>query len=258
MDGKGVRVCNVSAGEAYKEINLMTTHFSEISTAESARTYAKIAGWLYLIIIVSGVFGEGFVRGTLIDRGDAAATVANILAAEGLFRIGFFADVMMLLSDVTIAILLYILLRPVSNLLSMMAAAFRLTQAAVLGLNLLHYYAALLLIKAGAGLETVQLNTLVQWLLEVHSHGYDLGLFFFAISCALGGYLVVKSTFFPTSIGYGLIAAGGVYLIGSFTRFLFPDSFSTVQYLYVIPLIAELAFALWLVIKGVREETPAV
>lgn len=224
---------------------------------QSPRFYAKTAGWLYLVIIVCGVFGEAFVRGSLIDRGDASATVAHILAAEGLFRIGFMADVMMLLSDVAIAILFYVLLRPVSKTLSLMAAAFRLAQASVLGLNLLHYYAALLLLQHGVGLEPVQLNTLVQWLLDVHSHGYDLGLLFFALSSAILGYLVVKSVYFPNLVGYGLIAAAVVYLLGSLTRFLFPGYFDSIQLLYLVPLVAELAFALWLVVKGVRA-TPAI
>ena len=71
---------------------------------------AKIAGGLYLTIIICGIFGEVGVRMNLIIPGDAAATAANILAAPLLFKIGFAADTTMLLSDVAIAVLFYVLL----------------------------------------------------------------------------------------------------------------------------------------------------
>ena len=96
------------------------------TTETSPLLYARVAGLLYLIIIVSGIFSEVYVRSKLVVTGDATATAANILASEGLFRIGFAADAIMLLSDVAIAVLFYLLLRPVSNALALTAAAFRL------------------------------------------------------------------------------------------------------------------------------------
>jgi uncharacterized protein DUF4386 len=44
----------------------------------SPRLKARIAGGLYLIIIVGGVFAEVFVRGRLVVQGDAAATAHNM------------------------------------------------------------------------------------------------------------------------------------------------------------------------------------
>ncbi len=93
---------------------------------------------LYLVIIASGLLSELFVRARLFVDGDVAATAANILASISLFRIGFVTDSTMLLSDVAIAVFFYVLLRPANGTLSLMAAAFRLTQASILGLNLGH------------------------------------------------------------------------------------------------------------------------
>lgn len=225
------------------------------STESSPIFYARTAGLLYLIIIVFGIFSEAFIRSSLIVTGDAAATAANILASQSLFRIGFAADSIMLLCDVAIAVLFYVLLKQVSNTLALSAAAFRLTQAAVLGFNLLNYYSALLLLN-GIGYSTAfdsnQISELAMLFLDMHSHGYDLGLLFFALSNFILGYLVVKSDYFPKLLGYGLIAAAVVYLVGSFTRFLFPDYISLVQPVYIIPLIAELSFCLWLLVKGMK------
>jgi hypothetical protein len=147
--------------------------------------YARVAGVLYLIIIVCGIYSEAYVRASLIVSGDAAATSANILAAEGLFRSGFVADTIMLFSDVAIAIMFYVLLRPVSNSLALIVTVFRLTQAAILGFNLLNYHAALLLLT-GPGYMTAftpdQLNEQAMLFLDMHSHGYDLALLFFSFS----------------------------------------------------------------------------
>jgi hypothetical protein len=166
----------------------------------------------------------------------------------------------MLLSDVAIAVLFYALLKPVSKTLALTAAAFRLTQAAVLGFNLLNYYAPMLLLGGAQytnAFEPGQLNAMVMLFLDMHSHGYDLGLLFFGISMLILGRLVVRSGFLPRILGYGLIAAAVVYLAGSLTRFLLPGYSSYVAPVYIVCLIAELAFCLWLLVKGIRHSSPA-
>lgn len=221
----------------------------------STLVYARVAGLLYLIIIVFGISSEALIRSSLIVKGDAAATATNIMASQFLFRFGFAADSIMLLSDVAIAVLFYILLKPVSKPLALTAAALRLTQASILGFNLLNYYAALLLLT-GTGYSTAfdenQLYALVMLYLDLHSNGYDLGLLFFGLSNLVLGYLLIKSYYFPSILGYGLIAAAVVYLIGSFTRFLFPAYSSFITPAYIVPLIAELSFCLWLLVKGIK------
>jgi hypothetical protein len=97
--------------------------------------------------------------------------------------------------------------------------------------------------------------------LEAQSHGYDLGLIPFGINCLLTGYLVYKAEFLPRTIGLMLVAAGVVYLVGSYLRFLAPALAGPFQMAYALPLVAETAFCLWLLIKGVartpdHEATP--
>jgi hypothetical protein len=229
----------------------MTRHTGETSP----HLYARIAGILYLIIIVCGIFSEVFIRASLIVKGDAVATATNILASEWLFRIGFAADALMILSDVAIAVLFFVLLEPVSKTLSLTAAVFRLAQAVVLGINLLNYYAPLLLLNGdgvAAAFGTERMYSLVMLFLDIHSHGYDLGLLFFGLSSLILGHLIVRSDYFPGVLGYGLMAAAVVYLTGSFTRFLFPGFVSLIAPIYIVPFIAELSFCLWLLVKGIR------
>ena len=226
------------------------------NTDTSPIVYARIAGILYLLIIFFGIYSEVFIRSQLIEEGDTIATAANVLASEDLFKFAFVADIIMLLSDVAIAVLFYMLLKPVSQTLALLAAIFRLTQASVLAVNLLNYYAALLLIKGEGYISTFfeaeQLHTLALFFLDVHRHGYDLGLIFFAFSCFILGLLIIKSEYFPNILGYGLMAAAVVYEAGSIMRFVYPEYLSIIEPFYIIPLIAELSFCLWLLVKGVR------
>ena len=226
----------------------------QAQTAISPQHVARTAGLLYLVIIVLGLTGELIVRAGIIAPGDATATVANIQAYTGLFRFGFFADSVMLLCDIALAVLLYVLLRPVSKTLALMAMCFRLVQAAVIGGNLLHYHAALIALGSpeyAARLGAEQLSAVAALFLDLHSHGYDLGLLPFGISCLLLGYLVYRSGFLPRFLGVLLAAAGIVYLVGSYTRFLFPGYVETVMPMYLVAIVAESAMCLWLLIKGV-------
>jgi hypothetical protein len=221
----------------------------------SPLVYARTAGVLYLIIIVFGIFSEVFIRSRIIVPGDAAATAGNILASEGLFRFGFLADSLMVLSDVALAALLYILLRPVHRTIALAATFFRLAQSAVLALNLLNYHAGLLVLGdagASAGFGTDQLQSLSYLYLDLHGHGYDLGLILFGLHCLLLGYLIYRSRYLPRVLGVLAVAAGVVYLIGSYTRFLFPAYVSLVSPIYIVAFVSELVICLWLLIRGVN------
>lgn len=227
------------------------------NSAASPLVCARVAGLLYLVIIVLGLFSELFVRSSLIVPGDAAATASNIMAAEGLFRAGFLTDSIMFLSDVALAVLLFVLLKPVNKILALMALGFRLTQTAAIALNLLNYYAALLLLK-GAGyssaFDSAQLDSLASLLLDLHSHGYDLGLILFGVHCLFLGYLIAQSLYLPKALGYLVMAAGVTYLIGSYTRFLCPELIEAVSPIYLVAIVSELSLCLWLLIKGINLE----
>src|SRR6478672_7425869 len=109
------------------------------TTDRSPRAMTRLAGFLYLLIAVCSGFSFGYVRTTLIVPGDATATVSNIMASEGLFRLGIVADAVVFLSEIVLIALLYTLLKPVSKTLSLAAAYARLAMAVMQGMNLLNY-----------------------------------------------------------------------------------------------------------------------
>jgi len=98
---------------------------------------------LYLFIIVVALFGEVFVRGSLIVPRDPTATANNILGSETLFRVGLAGEMLTCACDVALAMILYVLLKPVSRNLALLAAFFRLTFVGIYGVAKLFEIAAL-------------------------------------------------------------------------------------------------------------------
>ncbi|MFP4436507.1 MAG: DUF4386 domain-containing protein [Chloroflexaceae bacterium] len=220
---------------------------------------ARIAGVLYLTIIISGIFAEFFVRQSLVVSGDAATTAGNITASAGLFRMGIAGDLIMIMNDVALALIFCILLKPVSNTLDLLAVFFRLAQATTLEINLLNLFFVLQLLNGAdylAALNPEQVHALVLLLLNAHSTGYAIGLVFFGFSILVLGYLIFRSGYIPRILGILLMLASLGYLVDSFAHVLLPNyaDYAAIFTLVVFTpaFIAELSLALWLLLKGVN------
>lgn len=222
----------------------------------SEKKTARTAGIFYLIIFFANIFVFFFISGALSVPGDAAATAANIMASESLYRAGIASYLIVFLSEIVTTILLYVLLKPVSRPLAMMFMVTRLMQAAVHSVNLLNYVFPLLLLNGGAYLAAFspdQLNAASLLFLDAHYYGVLISEAFFSVSLFLLGYLVYKSELFPGILGILLAIAGGFYALDSFGIFLMPQHEALIANVMILPvIISELSFTLWLLIKGVR------
>jgi hypothetical protein len=227
----------------------------------SPRVLGLTGGILYLYIIVAAAFAEMGVRGRLILRGDAAATASNILGSETLFRLSLAGEVLTCVCDAALAIILYVLFRPVSRNLALLAAAQRLTFTGVYAVTKLFLIAALVLL-GGAGYPSAfdqeQLHALAYQSLRLHSLGYGMSLIFFGVHCVLLGWLAYRSGYAPRALGV-LLAIGGVgYFVHSMTQMLAPSLAASLFPWIMLPAFpAELWLALWLIVKGNDGPLPA-
>lgn len=225
-------------------------------TINTAKKYGRIAGLLYLLIIVCGLFSEMFVRASIIVPGDAAATAANIISSNGLFRLGFASDIIMALCDVSIGVIFYMLLKPVNKTLALLAAFLRLAQTAIIGMNLLNHFSAVIILDNPEYLNAFgaeELYAKASLFLEMHKYGYLISGVFFGVNCLITGYLFFKSQYFPKVLGVMLMMASFGYMINSFTNFLAPDYTAISDMILLITaVITELTICVWLLIKGVK------
>lgn len=219
---------------------------------ERTNHLARLTGVAYLGIIATGIFAEVGVRMQVLVEGSPAATTANIAASAGLFRIGILADVAMVGLDVAVAVGLLALLRHVDRPLAQLAAALRLIQAAVISANLMNLTRAVQLATGGASADALgpAAPGLVLSSMELHGVVYDLGLIFFGLSCLVLARLLAREGSVPRLVSWGLAVAGGVYLFGSFVALCAPAWLATVDPLYGVAFLAELAFAAWLIVRG--------
>lgn len=218
---------------------------------------ARYAGLLYLIIIVCGISAEMVLRGPLVDLSNAGGTAAAILADIGTYRMSIAADLVMAVADAGLAVLLFILFRPFAPHLALAAMIFRLVQSVLIAANLMNMQGALLLLTGVqdlSGLAPEQAETLALFLLNLHAHGYDLGLVFFGINSLMTGALIWHSALVNKSIGLGLALAGAVYLTGSSLRFFAPGLFEAFSPAYLLTIIAEGAFCISLLLFGLRRQ----
>jgi hypothetical protein len=187
--------------------------------------------------------------------GDAATTANQIMASAGLFRMGIGAELLLLLSEIGLTVLLYVLLKPVSKTLSLVAAVSRLAMTVIHGANLLTHIIVLLLL-GGSGFLTVfepaQLNALGMVFLNAYDYGFTIGIVFLFLHALILGYLIFKSSYFPRILGVLFMIASLGYLIDSFSHVLIPNYKTGPVYLALPIAIAEIAFPLWLLIKGVN------
>ncbi len=217
---------------------------------------ARIAGILYLVIMVCGVFAEGFVRGAIVVSGDAAATARNILASEPLYRLGGTLEFLTLFCDIVVGLILYNLLRPVSPALSLLAVYFRLIFVAVFAMLSLTHFAPLLLLKGGTALSafsTAQLQQAALFSLRLHTIGFLVADVFFGIHLILIGVLISWSTFLPRLIGLMLAIAGTCYVLDGLCYFMAPEVRNRLFPVLLLPgFVAEGSLALWLTFRGVN------
>ena len=226
-------------------------------TEASPRLKARIAGGLWLMVIVAGMTAF-VIRSPLIVRGDAAATATNILASESLFRLGFAADLIAGVCYLGVTVLLYRLLKPVSRSLALLAAFFGLAGVAIGSATSLTNLAALILLGGGeysSAFTTSQLQAVAQMSLRLSFQGFNISMVFFGFQCLLIGFLIVRSTFLPRLLGVLLAIGGSSYVISSFAVFLSP-AFGARLAPFIVPaaLLGEGALTLWLLVKGVNEQ----
>lgn len=232
------------------------------SIERSPQFSARLAGVLYLAIIVLGAFGELGVRGTLVVPGDPVATANAIAGSSLLWRMGIAGDLLMHVFDIPVIVILYVLLRPVNRDLAIFATAINLVQTAVLALNKLTLVVPILLIsgldvanapKVFVGFNAEQLQSLSFIAIKLHSYGFSIGLIFFGVACLARGVLLYQSQYFPKFLGVLIGVAGIAYLINSVALIVVPSIAAALfPAILLPPLVGESALALWMIVRGVK------
>jgi hypothetical protein len=224
---------------------------------ESQRKAARVAGILYLFTILTANLTEFYVRHPLIVPGDALQTARNIAAHEQLFRIGIAGDLLMLAANVMLVLALYIVLKPVSRNLALLAMFWRLVECSIAAATVGIDFAAVLSLSGANSLPALNaehMPALVRLLMSLDAGGNRAAALFFGLGSAVFCYLWFKSRYIPR-----LLAAWGI--LASLVPTFIPLSTIVFVSLADVPLrrarsgipivIFEVIVGLWLLIKGI-------
>ena len=219
----------------------------------SPRLEARIAGGLYILVIVFGAYAELIGREGFVVANNPVATLAAIQAHAQLYRLGFLAEMVtnILAIPVTV-IVVWRLLRPVSPPIALIALVLDLTQNTINALNAWTQFAPLTLLSGSsdlAALPAPELAALARLALRWHDVGFQIGLTFFGFALLLEGGLVFRSGYFPRWLGALYAFAGACYLIMACDFFL-ALGLPIAGYLQLGSFIGETAMALWLLVVG--------
>ena len=191
----------------------------------STKNTARLAGLLWLLAGIPGGFGLFYAR-SMVVTGDAAATAANIVASESLFRAAIVSLLFSQLFMFCFGVTLFQLFREVNRVLATVLFTSLTISLAMAVFNQFNNLGALLMLSQADYLKAFnpeQLNTIAMIFLRMSNYGQGLLEVFWIPYNFAFGLLIIKSKYVPKILGILLIIASVGF--GFFYKYLIPNFF---------------------------------
>jgi hypothetical protein len=228
----------------------------------STRNPGRVAGLWYLLLVLAGPVSLIYIPSKLFVHDNAAATASNIAAHEWLFRLGIVSDLFCAVILIFLTLALYRLFKGVDQNLAVLVVIFGGVMPALINfVGVVSDAAALTLVRGDDFLSVFdkpQREALAMLFLRLRHHQNTAaeilwGLWLFPLAI-----LTYRSRFLPRFLGVWLTINGFAYVLLSLTGELLPQYQNKLFLLSQPALFAEIAFMLWLVIRGAKPPAPAV
>lgn len=243
---------SIKTNEAKKPTRPKWSTTLDISQRRVALT-AAIGLLLMAILAPLAHFG---VLENLFVSGDATATIENLTASGGLFRLAIATLLVVTFLDIVVAWALYVLLKPIHETLALLVGWLRLAAPAVFAVALANLLdvAKLLGTAEPSALGQDQLGAQVMASIASFGNGWDMSLAIFGLHLVGLGYLLIRSIQFPRFLGVLVVVAGGGYLADTFARILVPDFEFTFSAFTFVGEALLIFWLFWRAIKGFEAE----
>ncbi|HBB93502.1 MAG: hypothetical protein A2X22_02850 [Bacteroidetes bacterium GWF2_49_14] len=228
----------------------------------SLKKTARFAGLLYLIWIITGLYAMFYLPSQTIVPGDAIATANKILANEFIFRTGIINDIISSVIWVVMVLVFYRMFKQVNERQAKLLVAFVIVQIPTVFFIEAFNITSLMIFK-GEVLKTFELSQrqdLAMLFLKISDYGVLVLESFWGLWLFPLGILIYRSRFLPRFLGVWLIITGFFYLALCFTSIMMPQYKDMVfNSPLALPVeIGEVAFMLWLLIMGAKNNIPTI
>jgi hypothetical protein len=226
----------------------------------STKKTARLAGLIYLIVVLTGIYSLAYVPSKLIVWKDANQTFQNITSSRQVFRLSILSSMVCYIAFLLLPFVLYKILRPVNETHAKLMVAFAFVSVPMSLLNLQNKMGVLTLTSGAeylSAFDTKQLPSQVMLLLENYNSGIVVSELFWGLWLLPFGYLVYKSNFLPKLLGLLLMLGCFGDLIRVFGNIAIPNfnSSSISQYVSLPGSVGEIGICLWLLIFGTKTTT---
>lgn len=222
---------------------------------KQAANSGRVAGFLYLLVVVTGMFQLLYVPSQIFVHGNAAATTSNILAHETLFRAGMVVALWSAVIELFLVLALYRLFKEVDRNLAILMVILGGVTLVAIDFSVLNNAAALMLARGSdflSAFDKPQRDALAMLFLRLDTQQMFADEIFWGLWLFPLGMLVWKSRMVPRFLGAWLILNGCAYLVESFTGLLLPQHADAISNIMFPVQFGEVAFMLWLLVVGAR------
>jgi hypothetical protein len=216
---------------------------------------ARLAGFLYLIVVITGIFSLAYVPAKLIVWSDAARTFQQITESQTLFRASLVSSMICYVAFLLLPFVLYKLLHTVNEIAAKLMIILSVFSVPISMLNLQSKYAVLTLINSKI-FDQSQIQSQIMLLLENYNSGILILHIFWGLWLFPFGYLVYRSGFLPRILGILLMLGCCGYLVNFVGHTMFEDfGKSLISNIASKPsAFGEIGICLWLLIRGLNEK----
>lgn len=221
---------------------------------------SRWAGWVYLGVVLTGLFSLMYVPSKLLDYNDSAGTFQRVTASESLFRSGIAAGLFCYGFFLFLPLVLYKLFKPVNENMAALMVLLAIISVPMYFINVQHQFTALSLIHQPYPLKELATASLPDQFLAAIRR-YDDGMRLIHIFSGLWlfpfGYLVFTSNFLPKALGLLLMLGCFGYLFNFFGRLLVPEyaALGIASYISLPASMGEIGTCLWLILVGAKEKS---
>jgi len=230
----------------------MKSEIADASGERTQRSYARLAGFLLLFLIINALAG-GLMLPHIAASESFAETAKKIAASERLYRVVLFSEVLETLSAVMLPFALYVTLKPVNTFLALMAMIFSLEDSILAWMVRICSFVRLHLYTSSQPAGTIPSQALVDLTRTVGGAAESVGGICFGIGTVIFYYLFFKSRYIPRILSALGLFASVTWTVLYFANLVFPERHTAFQYI-CFPLMgaAEVITGFWLMLFAVK------